>query len=191
MNTVMKRRIRRNVPLYLMFIPGLVFYIVIKFIPMAGVMLAFKEYYLILGLWDSPWVGWDNFNTLFTFPQTVQVIRNTLVLSMLTVFVGFPFPVILALLLNEVRVRWFKKGVQTLVFMPHFFSWVIVGGLVVTLFAQEGGTINQTAGTSPRSYGIVFIRRGALDRDLLRIGHLERFRLCCNRIHCGHINDQS
>ncbi|WP_445667876.1 ABC transporter permease [Paenibacillus sp. FSL H7-0756] len=132
------RRFKNNVPLWVMFVPVIAFYIIFKYTPMLGLVIAFKDYTFYEGVWGSQWVGMDNFTNLFTQAQSVQIIRNTLVLSILSVLVSFPFPIALAIMLNEVRNKFFKKSVQTLVYLPYFFSWVIVGGLVVTIFAQTG-----------------------------------------------------
>jgi len=132
------RVLRQNIPLWCMFLPAVAFYLIFKYTPMLGLVIAFKNYTFYEGIWGSQWVGLNNFANLFTQAQSVQIIRNTLVLSMLTVFVGFPFPIMLAIMLNEARRAWFKRAVQTLVYLPHFFSWVVVGGLVVTLFSQSG-----------------------------------------------------
>lgn len=134
--------IRMNIPLFLMFLPGLIYYIIFKYAPMGGVVIAFKDFNLREGIWGSPWVGMDNFRQLFSSPQSLDIIRNTLFLSVIGLAVGFPMPIILAILLNEVRKMWFKRVVQTLVYLPHFLSWVIVGGIVVSLFALESGTVN-------------------------------------------------
>lgn len=109
---------------------------------MLGTVIAFKNYNFIDGIFNSPWAGMKYFTMLFDHPQTLQIIRNTLLLGGLTILFGFPFPILLAILLNEIRLMWFKKTVQTLVYMPYFFSWVIVGGVVLTLFSQESGLIN-------------------------------------------------
>ncbi|MBP1996811.1 putative aldouronate transport system permease protein [Paenibacillus eucommiae] len=135
-------RLRRNIPIFIMFIPVIIFYLIFKYLPMLGVVIAFKDYNFIQGIMNSPWVGWKHFRILFDNPQSLEIIRNTFVLGLLTVFIGFPFPIILAILLNEVRRMWFKRIVQTLVYLPHFFSWVIVGGVVLTLFSQESGIVN-------------------------------------------------
>jgi putative aldouronate transport system permease protein len=127
-----------------MFIPVIVYFVAVKYVPMLGLVVAFKNYNFSDGIWGSAWVGWDNFRLALLNPQTEQMIRNTLIISVLTIVVGFPMPIALAVLLNEVRLRWLKRTVQTLVYMPHFFSWVIVGGLVVTLFSLETGIVNQT-----------------------------------------------
>lgn len=137
------RRWNLNKPLLLMFAPGLVFFILFKYIPMLGIVIAFKDYNFADGILGSPWVGLKNYEFLFNNPRTVEIIRNTFVLSALNVFVGFPFPIILAILLNEVRKSWFKRGVQTLLYLPHFLNWVIVGGLAIMVFAIETGVVNQ------------------------------------------------
>ncbi|WP_199624681.1 ABC transporter permease [Paenibacillus alkalitolerans] len=137
-----KRRFNQNKPLIVMFIPVILFYVVFKFIPLGGTIIAFKDYNFSDGIWGSAWVGLDNFKYLFTNYQMTQVVRNTLMLSLLNVVIGFPFPIILAILLNEVRKKWFKSAVQTFVFIPHFLNWVIVGGLVVMVFSQETGIVN-------------------------------------------------
>ncbi|MFS0723102.1 ABC transporter permease [Paenibacillus sp. 1P07SE] len=137
-----RRRWKANIPLLLMFIPGVLFYVIFKYLPIGGLVIAFKDYNFADGVFGSPWVGMDNFETIFRQPQTLNVIRNTVVLSFLNVFVGFPFPILLAVMLNEVRRNWYKRIIQTVVYLPHFFSWVIIGGFVVTLFSVESGTIN-------------------------------------------------
>lgn len=138
-----KRLFRMNVPLLIMFLPVALYFLIFKYTPMLGLVLAFKQYYLAEGIFGSPWVGWRNFELLFSNVQMLNIIRNTLVLSLLKIAVGFPFPILLAILLNELRQMWFKRTVQTLLYMPHFLNWVIVGGMVVTLFSIESGLINQ------------------------------------------------
>jgi putative aldouronate transport system permease protein len=140
------RAIKQNIPLFIMFLPVALFYIVFKYVPMLGIVIAFKDYNFFDGIVSSPWIGMDNFKALFQSTQSINIIRNTLLLSLLNIVIGFPFPIILALMLNEVRKMWFKKTVQTLVYLPHFLSWVIVGGMVVTIFAQESGVINKILG---------------------------------------------
>ncbi|WP_238392395.1 ABC transporter permease [Paenibacillus antri] len=138
-----RKRIRRNIPLYLMFIPVLLFFAVFKYGPMGGLIIAFKDFNLFDGVFGSPWVGFANFETVFSNPQTSQIIRNTLVLSLLKIVAGFPFPILIALMLNEVRRLTVKKIVQTAVFLPYFLNWVIVGGIVVTMFATDTGMVNR------------------------------------------------
>ncbi|MEK3885668.1 ABC transporter permease subunit [Paenibacillus sp. PL2-23] len=133
---------KQNIPLLIMLGPIILYFLIFKYAPMFGLIVAFKDYNLIEGAIKSPWIGLRNFQLLFNNPMSIDIIRNTLLLSALQIIVGFPFPVLMALLLNEVRLKWFKKSIQTLVYMPHFFSWVIVGGIVLTIFSQETGIVN-------------------------------------------------
>ncbi|QYR21746.1 ABC transporter permease subunit [Paenibacillus sp. sptzw28] len=137
-----RKRWKQNIPLLILFAPIVAFFIIFKYAPMAGLIIAFKNYTFYEGIWGSDWVGLRNFKQLFSNPQTISIIRNTVFLSCLNIVVGFPFPIILAIMLNEARRQWFKRVVQTLVYLPHFLSWVIVGGMVVTMFAQETGVVN-------------------------------------------------
>lgn len=133
---------KRNLPLYSMFIPIIAFFIIFKYVPMGGAVIAFKKYNMMDGILHSPWAGWDNFRLLFSTPTTVQIIRNTLMLSLMSIIIGFPFPIILAIMLSEVRRMWFKRVVQTLIYLPHFFSWIIVSGILVTVFSQQNGIVS-------------------------------------------------
>lgn len=137
-----QRRWKMNVPLLILFTPIIVFFIVFKYTPMAGLIIAFKQYTFMEGIWGSDWVGLKNFKVLFSNSLTLSIIRNTVVLSGLSIFVGFPFPIALAIMLNEARRKWFKRMVQTMVFLPHFLSWAVIGGIVVTIFSQETGIVN-------------------------------------------------
>lgn len=109
---------------------------------MGGLVIAFKDYNFADGIFGSPWVGWKNFELLFSGANTLNIIRNTFVLSLLRLICGFPAPIILAILLNEVQRSWYRRSLQTIMYMPHFFSWVIMGGIISTIFAQDG-VINQ------------------------------------------------
>ncbi|MDQ0871886.1 putative aldouronate transport system permease protein [Paenibacillus sp. V4I3] len=138
-----RRRLKQNIPLFIMLVPVFAYYILFKYWPMGGLVIAFKNYNFADGILHSPWVGLKNFKVLFSSASTIQIIWNTFWLSFLNLLVGFPVPIFLAILLNEVRKTWFKKWVQTIVYLPHFFSWVIVGGLVLSLFATDYGSINK------------------------------------------------
>jgi putative aldouronate transport system permease protein len=137
-----RKKFKQNLFLLLLFFPPVLYFIVIKYTPMLGLIIAFKDYSFVDGVLGSPWVGLSNFETLFNTSQTLQIIRNTLMLSLLSVFVGFPFPIFLAILLSEASKIWFRKSVQTLVFLPHFISWVVIGGMVLSIFSQEAGVVN-------------------------------------------------
>ncbi|RTE10614.1 MULTISPECIES: ABC transporter permease [Paenibacillus] len=135
-------RAKQSLPLFLMLLPGIAFYIMFKYMPMGGLIIAFKDYNFTDGILRSPWVGMTNFETLFKQAQTLEIIRNTFVLSGLTIICGFPVPIALAIMMNEARRLWFRRIVQTILYMPHFFSWVIVGGLIISILSIESGTIN-------------------------------------------------
>ncbi|MCY8215132.1 sugar ABC transporter permease [Bacillus haynesii] len=129
--------------LYLMILPGLIYFLLFKYVPMWGIVIAFQDYQTFLGITGSEWVGFKHFERLFTEPTFFMLLKNTLILFFLNLVVFFPIPIILALLLNEVRVALFKKFVQTLIYIPHFMSWVIVVSLSFVLLTVDGGLINE------------------------------------------------
>ncbi|GHT63863.1 sugar ABC transporter permease [Spirochaetia bacterium] len=127
-----------NKSLYVMILPVLAFYIIFSYVPMYGVIIAFKNFQPGLGMWDSPWVGLQNFIDFFTGPYFSRVLTNTLVISFASIIFGFPAPIILALLLNEVRSPGFKKIVQTITYIPHFISLVVVCGMILQFTNSRG-----------------------------------------------------
>jgi putative aldouronate transport system permease protein len=128
--------------LVILFLPGLIYYGVFCYTPMYGVQIAFKNFIFRLGIMDSPWVGLENFRLLFSMGSFREVFRNTIIISSLKLVWGFPAPIIFALLLNEMRALRFKKVIQTLSYLPHFVSWVILGGLFVQFLSPSTGPIN-------------------------------------------------
>ena len=131
---------------YLLILPAALLVFLFSYVPLFGIVMAFKDYDLMLGIIDSPWVGFKHFKEIFTYPEMLLAIKNTLIYGLVIVFGGFPFPVILALLFNELRNIKFKKTVQTIAYMPNFLSWISVVGIAYSLFAIEG-PINQFLGT--------------------------------------------
>jgi putative aldouronate transport system permease protein len=125
-----------------MILPGLLFFIIFKYIPMAGLVIAFQDFDPFSGFSGSAWVGLDHFQRLFTDPDFWLLLRNTLILSALNLFFFFPAPIAVAVLLNEVGKAWFRKTVQTVIYMPHFLSWVLVVSITVLLFGTQDGGIN-------------------------------------------------
>lgn len=117
-------------PYYVMMLPGIIYLIMFKYIPMMGSVIAFKDYSAYKGIWESAWCGLENFKKLFVYPDFYKILRNTIVLGLLKICLTFPIPVILALMLNELRNAKIKKGIQTIICIPYFVSWVVVGGLV-------------------------------------------------------------
>ena len=136
-----KKDWKRNRSLYFMVIPVLFFYILFHYKPMYGAIIAFKEYTPALGVMDSPWVGFDNFIRFFKSVYFIRLIRNTILLSLYNLILGFPAPIILALLLNEVRHKKFKSLTQTVTYLPHFISLIVVTGML-TDFSMTTGLFN-------------------------------------------------
>lgn len=134
--------IRREYWLYLMLIPGLLYYLLFRYGPMIGLTMAFQNYMPFLGFFKSPWVGFAHFERFFSEPTFGLLFRNTLIFGMMNILFFFPVPIILSLLLNELRSVRFKRLTQTFIYMPHFLSWVVVYAISFTLLTQDGGVIN-------------------------------------------------
>jgi putative aldouronate transport system permease protein len=128
--------------LYFMVLPGLIYFIMFKYVPMGGLVIAFKDYSPFKGIWGSPWVGLANFKKFFSNSDFLKLLTNTLGISILQLIFYFPAPIILSLFLNEVRHSGYKRVVQTLVYIPHFVSWVIVASLTYQLFNVTDGVFN-------------------------------------------------
>lgn len=128
--------------LYLMLVPGLIYVVLFKYLPIAGNMIAFKEYKIFQGIWGSPWCGLDNFIRLFESDNFYVIMRNTLLISFYKILIGFPVPIVLALLINEVNNTAFKRTVQTIAYLPHFISWVVIASLASSLLSPTDGAIN-------------------------------------------------
>ncbi|NMO95251.1 sugar ABC transporter permease [Paenibacillus lemnae] len=126
-----------------MILPGVVFFIIFKYIPLMGSIIAFQDYNVFKGIWDSSFVGLKHFDNLFAYPEFYRVLKNTILISLYKIIFGFPAPIILALLLNEIRKMAFKRTIQTVIYLPHFLSWVIVGGLVINLLSPNYGILNE------------------------------------------------
>ena len=140
MATAQHRRNRTMYRLfYLMMLPGLLYFAVFRYLPMFGLVIAFKDYDIFKGIWASQWVGLKNFKELFHSSDFWNVLTNTLKISFAKIVIGFPIPIILAILLNEMRSVRFKKVIQTLLYLPHFLSWVVIGGIMLNLFSPVFG----------------------------------------------------
>lgn len=138
-----KQRIFSDRYLYLMMIPGLAIVFVFSYMPMYGLLIAFKDFKIRDGIWGSRWVGFDHFIRLFTHPDAKQAIINTLIISFNSLLWLFPVPIILSLLLNELRQPKFKKTVQSILYLPHFISWVVINGLLFGFFSMTSGLVNK------------------------------------------------
>ncbi|WP_454190647.1 ABC transporter permease [Paenibacillus sp. Marseille-Q7038] len=135
-------RLRKQWELQLMVIPALILVFIFSYIPMYGVLMAFQDYSIFDGFWASPWVGFKHFEMFFNAPEFWTIMRNTLVISALKLMIGFPAPIILALMLNEVKQMAFKRVIQTISYLPHFLSWVIVAGFAMSILSTDNGSLN-------------------------------------------------
>jgi putative aldouronate transport system permease protein len=133
----------KNWELYVIISPVIAFYIIFEYIPMYGVQIAFKNFVATKGIWGSSWVGFDHFERFFNSYFFWRLIENTLGLSLLQLAFGFPIPILLALMINEVRLKMFKKFVQTITYAPHFLSTVVLVGMIVIFLSPQTGIVNQ------------------------------------------------
>lgn len=154
-SSALARDLRRNRILYLMVIPGVLYFLVFRYVPMYGAIIAFKNYRILQGFTGSPWVGLKNFETVFGSTYFTSILVNTLLISFYKLIIGTPLAVLTALLLNEVRVHWFKRTVQTVTYLPHFLSWVVVFGVALQVLSPSNGLANKAivgAGGEPINF---------------------------------------
>jgi len=136
-------KLYRELPLYLMLIPGLIIILIYSYLPMIGIGIAFQRFIPAKGFFDSEWIGMSNFAYIVQLPDTFPVLWNTVIIAVLKMIAGLIVPLVVSLLLNEVSKSAFKRGVQTLIYLPHFLSWVILGGILVDLLSPSEGLVNQ------------------------------------------------
>ncbi|MCU6793773.1 ABC transporter permease subunit [Paenibacillus sp. WQ 127069] len=137
------QRYQKHKYFYLMLAPLIVYYLIFEYGPLYGVQIAFKDYMLRQGIWGSPWVGWKHFQYMFTLsPDFYKILSNTVIISLYQIVFGFPAPIILALLFNELRLKMFKRISQTISYLPHFLSWVVLGGMLITILSPTTGAVN-------------------------------------------------
>lgn len=147
--------IRGNLDMYALLIPGLIFLLLFKYTPMYGIVIAFQDFNIFSGISGSEWVGFGQFERLMQSEEFIRVLVNTLVISLYKIVILFPIPILLALMLNEVRRMFFKRTIQTIVYLPHFLSWVIISGLFVNILSPSGGIVNdviRSLGGEPISF---------------------------------------
>jgi putative aldouronate transport system permease protein len=141
-----KRSFKKHWQFYLLVIPPILYFLLFKYIPMAGAVIAFKDYSIIKGIWGSEWVGLKHFGTFFSNPVAMDLIKNTLYLSIYHLLIGFPIPIILALMLNEIKNGAFKKTVQMVTYAPYFISVVIIVSIIIMVLHPRVGIINTLLG---------------------------------------------
>ncbi|NEW07424.1 sugar ABC transporter permease [Paenibacillus sp. SYP-B3998] len=128
--------------LYLISLPGILYFIIFKYVPLLGSVIAFQDYNIFDGFTGSKWIGLDNFTRMFAHYDFLKILNNTLLIGLYDLFLAFPAPIVLALLLNELRIVLYKRVLQTVVYMPHFLSWVIVSGIAIGILSPSTGAVN-------------------------------------------------
>lgn len=141
-----KSRMRQEYPLHVMLLPGIILAFLFCYIPMFGIVMAFQDFNPLLGFSLSPWVGFENFKYMMALPDTMQVVWNTIYIAVLKIVGNLFIPLTVALLLNEVSSQFFKRTVQTIVYLPHFLSWVILATIFIDLLSPSTGAINKILG---------------------------------------------
>ncbi|OME77732.1 protein lplB [Paenibacillus sp. FSL A5-0031] len=166
----LRKRIFSYKMLYVMLLPSIVFLIIFSYIPMYGATIAFKDFWITKGIMGSPWVGFVHFEKLFETNKFWQVFRNTIEINLLKLLFGFPAPIILAILLNEVRQKFFKRSIQTIIYLPHFISWVTIAGILFSILSLEGPINKMVAlfGADP----VNFLTSNGMFRPLLIISSI-------------------
>ena len=148
----MARAMKEHKVLYLLMVPGLLYFVLFRYLPMFGLVIAFKDYNIFKGIWASDWVGLANFEALVHSSDFWNVMKNTLVISLTKILIGFPIPILLAILLNDIKSMRFKRVTQTFLYLPHFLSWVVIGGIMLNLFSPVfglAGEVFRTLGIEP------------------------------------------
>jgi putative aldouronate transport system permease protein len=139
----MKKRYFTTLPLFLMLLPAMALLFIYNYIPMVGNLMAFERFNPVRGLFKSPWIGLANFRYVFSMPDTLQVLWNTFYIAFLKVVMGIVIPVFFALLLNEVGSVPYKRLIQTIIYFPHFLSWVILAGILIDVLSPSQGVIGR------------------------------------------------
>ncbi|MBP1992093.1 ABC transporter permease [Paenibacillus eucommiae] len=135
-----------NWPLHLMLLPGVIFVLIFNYGPMFGIVIAFQKYIPAKGFFGSEWIGLDNFKYVWGLPDTLEVLKNTVFIATMKIAVGLIVPIIIALLLNEIYHTLVKRGIQTLIYLPHFLSWTILGGVLIDILSPSVGIVNALLG---------------------------------------------
>lgn len=143
---VLTRMWKREWPLHLMLVPGIVLVLIFSYIPMAGIMMAFQKYVPNKGLFGSPFIGLKNLQLLMDYPDIGRIFFNTVYIAVMKIVAGMIVPVTIAILLNELRKEWVKRTFQTLVYLPHFLSWVLLSGILIDVLSPSSGILNQVLG---------------------------------------------
>jgi putative aldouronate transport system permease protein len=143
---MLRKRTLRELPFHFMILPGAILVFIYSYVPMAGIVMAFERFSPTKGMFTSPWIGWANFRFMLNLPDIFQVLWNTVFIAIMKIVLGVLIPVIFTLLLNEIRKRWFKRSLQTIIYFPHFLSWIILSGIIIDILSPSSGIVNQLLG---------------------------------------------
>jgi putative aldouronate transport system permease protein len=141
-----RRKKLQEIPLHIMLLPGVILSILFHYIPIGGIVIAFQKFVPSRGIFNSKWIGLDNFHYLFNLPNFTSVLWNTIFIAVMKIIAGLIVPIIVALLLNEVISNSFKRTIQTIIYFPYFLSWVILGGILIDILSPTNGIVNQALG---------------------------------------------
>lgn len=165
------RYLSKNKSLYILLIPGMLYLIIFRYVPMYGILIAFKDFDVVKGIWGSAWVGMKNFQYLFSFPDFYVVLKNSILISIYRILWGFPAPVIMAVMLNEIKNMTYKRTVQTIIYLPHFISWVVIAGIIINFLSPTDGAVNyliQMFGGTP----VAFLQKPEYFRSVIVISDI-------------------
>jgi putative aldouronate transport system permease protein len=141
---IKQMKFKRELPLHLMILPGLILIIIFHYLPMAGILIAFQKFIPAKGLFgNQKWIGLDNFRYVFQLPSFYNIMWNTVYISLMKIILGLVVPIVFAILLNEVRNSGLKRSIQTIIYLPHFLSWVILGGILIDILSPSDGLVNR------------------------------------------------
>ena len=136
--------LKRQIPFHIMLLPGVIFTFIFSYIPMVGMKMAFEKFIPAKGLFgDQEWIGLENFEYLFAMPGAIQALRNTVVIAFWKIVLGLIVPIVVAIMLNEVRSSKFRRTIQTIIYMPYFLSWIVFSGVLIDILSPSTGVVNQ------------------------------------------------
>ena len=140
-------RLKKELPFHLMLLPGVIIVFIYMYIPLSGLIIAFQKFVPAKGLFgNQKWIGWDNFIYLYHLPGAISALRNTVIIAFYKIILHLIIPITVSILLNEVRNAGFRRTAQTLIYLPHFLSWIILGGILIDILSPNGGFLNRILG---------------------------------------------
>ena len=142
-----KKWFRKEIPFHLLLLPSVIIVFIYMYVPMGGLIIAFQKFIPAKGLFgDQKWIGWDNFIYLYNLPGAATALRNTVVIALWKIVLHLAIPIVVSILLNELRSAWFRRTCQTLIYLPHFLSWIIFGGILIDILSPSSGLVNSLLG---------------------------------------------